>query len=163
MVSFLCLIMALFPSRALADTRQIGKLTREQFALAMHLIQQKVSKGIDPPQTLTADMMPPSERGTPIPVSPTHINNTFLLIGNSLGYLYMCCTCVALWDNYQPLTAYSRNQSNDFLWGRRVKMYSVKMDDLILHTSNMICCVTSRNICGTCIVYSNGLATYLAL
>ncbi|XP_068599541.1 epidermal growth factor receptor substrate 15-like 1 [Brachionichthys hirsutus] len=52
---------------SLADTRQIGKLTREQFALAMHLIQQKVSKGIDPPQSLTADMIPPSERGTPIP------------------------------------------------------------------------------------------------
>ncbi|XP_055364431.1 epidermal growth factor receptor substrate 15-like 1 isoform X4 [Betta splendens] len=52
---------------ALADTRQIGKLTREQFALAMHLIQQKVSKGIDPPQTLTPDMIPPSERGTPVP------------------------------------------------------------------------------------------------
>ncbi|XP_047443068.1 epidermal growth factor receptor substrate 15-like 1 isoform X4 [Mugil cephalus] len=52
---------------ALADTRQIGKLTREQFALAMYLIQQKVSKGIDPPQALTADMIPPSERGTPVP------------------------------------------------------------------------------------------------
>ncbi|CAK6975018.1 epidermal growth factor receptor substrate 15-like 1 isoform X4 [Scomber scombrus] len=52
---------------ALADTRQIGKLTREQFALAMHLIQQKVSKGIDPPQALTADMIPPSERSTPVP------------------------------------------------------------------------------------------------
>uniref|UniRef100_A0A4W4G8N5 Epidermal growth factor receptor pathway substrate 15-like 1a n=1 Tax=Electrophorus electricus TaxID=8005 RepID=A0A4W4G8N5_ELEEL len=50
---------------ALADTRQIGKLTREQFALAMHLIQQKVSKGMDPPQALTPDMIPPSERGTP--------------------------------------------------------------------------------------------------
>ncbi|XP_051929610.1 epidermal growth factor receptor substrate 15-like 1 [Hippocampus zosterae] len=52
---------------ALADTRQMGKLTREQFALAMHLIQQKVSKGVDPPQALTADMIPPSERGTPVP------------------------------------------------------------------------------------------------
>ncbi|KAM4547771.1 epidermal growth factor receptor substrate 15-like 1 isoform 2-T2 [Odontesthes bonariensis] len=52
---------------ALADTRQVGKLSREQFALAMHLIQQKVSKGIDPPQALTADMIPPSERGTPVP------------------------------------------------------------------------------------------------
>uniref|UniRef100_A0A3P8UKB0 Epidermal growth factor receptor pathway substrate 15 like 1 n=1 Tax=Cynoglossus semilaevis TaxID=244447 RepID=A0A3P8UKB0_CYNSE len=52
---------------ALADTRQIGKLTREQFSLAMHLIQQKVSKGLDPPQALTADMIPPSERGTPVP------------------------------------------------------------------------------------------------
>lgn len=60
--------------RALADTKQIGKLTREQFALAMYLIQQKVSKGIDPPQALTADMIPPSERGTPIPVGPTHTN-----------------------------------------------------------------------------------------
>ncbi|XP_077462541.1 epidermal growth factor receptor substrate 15-like 1 isoform X3 [Stigmatopora argus] len=51
---------------ALADTRQMGKLTREQFALAMHLIQQKVSKGADPPQALTAEMIPPSERGTPV-------------------------------------------------------------------------------------------------
>ncbi|KAM8889938.1 epidermal growth factor receptor substrate 15-like 1 isoform 2-T2 [Synchiropus picturatus] len=51
---------------ALADTRQIGKLTREQFALAMHFIQLKVNKGIDPPQSLTADMIPPSERGTPV-------------------------------------------------------------------------------------------------
>ncbi|XP_077573142.1 epidermal growth factor receptor substrate 15-like 1 isoform X4 [Stigmatopora nigra] len=51
---------------ALADTRQMGKLTREQFSLAMHLIQQKVSKGADPPQALTADMIPPSERGTPV-------------------------------------------------------------------------------------------------
>uniref|UniRef100_A0A8C9WUD7 Epidermal growth factor receptor pathway substrate 15 like 1 n=1 Tax=Sander lucioperca TaxID=283035 RepID=A0A8C9WUD7_SANLU len=50
---------------ALADTRQIGKLTREQFGLAMYLIQQKVSKGVDPPQALTADMIPPSERSTP--------------------------------------------------------------------------------------------------
>ncbi|MBN3317063.1 EP15R factor, partial [Atractosteus spatula] len=51
---------------ALADTRQMGKLTREQFSLAMHLIQQKVSKGIEPPQVLTPDMIPPSERGTPV-------------------------------------------------------------------------------------------------
>ncbi|KAI2650456.1 Epidermal growth factor receptor substrate 15-like 1 [Labeo rohita] len=53
--------------QALADTRQMGKLTREQFSLAMHLIQQKVSKGVDPPQSLTPDMIPPSERGTPGP------------------------------------------------------------------------------------------------
>ncbi|XP_047662814.1 epidermal growth factor receptor substrate 15-like 1 isoform X1 [Tachysurus fulvidraco] len=50
---------------ALSDTRQIGKLTREQFALAMYFIQQKVSKGLDPPQALTPEMIPPSERGTP--------------------------------------------------------------------------------------------------
>ncbi|XP_070700685.1 epidermal growth factor receptor substrate 15-like 1 isoform X3 [Pempheris klunzingeri] len=46
----------------LADTKQTGKLTREQFSLAMYLIQQKASKGIDPPSTLTPDMIPPSER-----------------------------------------------------------------------------------------------------
>uniref|UniRef100_A0A3Q3QZB2 Uncharacterized protein n=1 Tax=Monopterus albus TaxID=43700 RepID=A0A3Q3QZB2_MONAL len=46
----------------LADTKQTGKLTREQFSLAMHLIQQKVTKGVDPPSTLTPDMIPPSER-----------------------------------------------------------------------------------------------------
>lgn len=63
----------MLPCRALADTRQIGKLTREQFALAMHLIQQKVIKGVDPPQSLTADMIPPTERGTPITVGPPGI------------------------------------------------------------------------------------------
>ncbi|XP_061093984.1 epidermal growth factor receptor substrate 15-like 1 isoform X3 [Conger conger] len=52
---------------ALADTRQMGKLTREQFSLAMYLIQQKVSKGVDPPQALTPEMIPPSERSTPVP------------------------------------------------------------------------------------------------
>ncbi|XP_071346900.1 epidermal growth factor receptor substrate 15-like 1 isoform X3 [Trachinotus anak] len=48
----------------LADTKQTGKLTREQFSLAMYLIQQKVTKGVDPPSTLTPDMIPPSERTT---------------------------------------------------------------------------------------------------
>ncbi|XP_038633738.1 epidermal growth factor receptor substrate 15-like 1 isoform X6 [Scyliorhinus canicula] len=51
---------------ALADTKQMGKLNREQFALAMYLIQQKVSKGTDPPQMLTPEMIPPSERTTPV-------------------------------------------------------------------------------------------------
>uniref|UniRef100_A0A673WGL1 Epidermal growth factor receptor pathway substrate 15 like 1 n=1 Tax=Salmo trutta TaxID=8032 RepID=A0A673WGL1_SALTR len=60
---------------ALADTRQMGKLTREQFALAMHFIQQKVSKGMDPPQALTPDMIPPSERGTPVPDSSSSVGS----------------------------------------------------------------------------------------
>ncbi|XP_051902108.1 epidermal growth factor receptor substrate 15-like 1, partial [Hippocampus zosterae] len=48
----------------LADTKQTGKLTQDQFCLAMHLIQQKITKGIDPPTSLTPDMIPPSERTT---------------------------------------------------------------------------------------------------
>ncbi|XP_063311494.1 epidermal growth factor receptor substrate 15-like 1 isoform X1 [Pelobates fuscus] len=51
---------------SLADTRQMGKLSKDQFALAMYLIQQKVSKGIDPPQVLSPDMIPPAERNTPV-------------------------------------------------------------------------------------------------
>ncbi|XP_074927078.1 epidermal growth factor receptor substrate 15-like 1 isoform X3 [Chelonoidis abingdonii] len=51
---------------ALADTRQMGKLSKDQFALAMYFIQQKVSKGIDPPQVLSPDMIPPAERNAPI-------------------------------------------------------------------------------------------------
>ena len=47
--------------RNLCDTRGLGKLNTEQFALAMYLIQQKL-KGIEPPQTLPPDMMPPSMR-----------------------------------------------------------------------------------------------------
>ncbi|XP_030639862.1 epidermal growth factor receptor substrate 15-like 1 isoform X2 [Chanos chanos] len=60
---------------ALADTRQMGKLTREQFSLAMHMIQQKVSKGIDPPQALTPEMIPPSERGTPVTDSSSSVGS----------------------------------------------------------------------------------------
>ncbi|XP_066479720.1 epidermal growth factor receptor substrate 15 isoform X2 [Tiliqua scincoides] len=49
---------------ALCDTNDCGKLSKEQFALAFHFINQKLTKGIDPPHVLTADMMPPSERTT---------------------------------------------------------------------------------------------------
>lgn len=62
--------------RGLADTKHTGKLNREQFSLAMYLIQQKTSKGIDPPSTLTPDMIPPSERtatAAGVPVSPAAI------------------------------------------------------------------------------------------
>ncbi|KAM4888082.1 epidermal growth factor receptor substrate 15-like 1 isoform 2-T2 [Thomomys bottae] len=58
---------------ALADTRQTGKLSKDQFALAMYFIQQKVSKGIDPPQVLSPDMVPPSERGAPQPDSSSSL------------------------------------------------------------------------------------------
>ncbi|XP_075879013.1 epidermal growth factor receptor substrate 15 isoform X2 [Nelusetta ayraudi] len=46
----------------LCDIGDIGKLTREQFALALHLINQKLSKGLDPPQSLSPEMIPPSDR-----------------------------------------------------------------------------------------------------
>uniref|UniRef100_H9G5V7 Epidermal growth factor receptor pathway substrate 15 like 1 n=1 Tax=Anolis carolinensis TaxID=28377 RepID=H9G5V7_ANOCA len=60
---------------ALADTRQTGKLNKDQFALAMHLIQQKVSKGLDPPQALLPDMIPPSERTTPVQDSSSSVGS----------------------------------------------------------------------------------------
>ncbi|XP_061456599.1 epidermal growth factor receptor substrate 15-like 1 isoform X3 [Rhineura floridana] len=60
---------------ALADTRQMGKLDKDQFALAMHLIQQKVSKGIDPPQVLLPDMIPPAERTTPVQDSSSSVGS----------------------------------------------------------------------------------------
>ncbi|XP_035673612.1 epidermal growth factor receptor substrate 15-like 1 isoform X1 [Branchiostoma floridae] len=45
----------------LCDEKQAGLLNTEQFALAMWLIQQQV-KGIDPPQQLSPEMIPPSSR-----------------------------------------------------------------------------------------------------
>lgn len=48
--------------RELCDIGDIGKLTREQFALALHLINQKITKGLDPPQSLSPEMIPPSDR-----------------------------------------------------------------------------------------------------
>uniref|UniRef100_A0AAV2KYB9 Epidermal growth factor receptor substrate 15 n=1 Tax=Knipowitschia caucasica TaxID=637954 RepID=A0AAV2KYB9_KNICA len=46
----------------LCDIGDVGKLTREQFALAIHLINQKLTKGLEPPQSLTPEMIPPSDR-----------------------------------------------------------------------------------------------------
>jgi len=44
-----------------------GKLNCDQFALAMHLVQQKL-KGFDPPAVLSPDMIPPSLRAFSFPV-----------------------------------------------------------------------------------------------
>lgn len=46
----------------LCDIGDIGKLTRDQFALALYLINQKLTKGLDPPQSLAPEMIPPSDR-----------------------------------------------------------------------------------------------------
>ncbi|XP_068563414.1 epidermal growth factor receptor substrate 15 isoform X4 [Cebidichthys violaceus] len=46
----------------LCDIGDIGKLTREQFALALHLINQRLTKGQEPPQSLSPEMIPPSDR-----------------------------------------------------------------------------------------------------
>ncbi|XP_073419836.1 epidermal growth factor receptor substrate 15 isoform X2 [Dendrobates tinctorius] len=62
---------------SLCDTKDLGKLSKEQFALSLHLINQKLSKGTDPPQSLTPEMMPPSERSaTPkIPSAPSPVSD----------------------------------------------------------------------------------------
>lgn len=54
---------------ALCDTHQTGKLNNEQFALAMWLIDRK-KKGIDPPQVLAPEMVPPSMRPNAAPAQP---------------------------------------------------------------------------------------------
>ncbi|XP_018367517.1 PREDICTED: epidermal growth factor receptor substrate 15-like 1 isoform X3 [Trachymyrmex cornetzi] len=46
---------------SLCDICQSGKLNKEQFAIAMWLIKQKLN-GIDPPTSLTPEMIPPSVR-----------------------------------------------------------------------------------------------------
>ncbi|XP_043985973.1 epidermal growth factor receptor substrate 15 isoform X4 [Gambusia affinis] len=46
----------------LCDIGDMGKLTREQFALALYLINLKLTKGLEPPQTLSLEMIPPSDR-----------------------------------------------------------------------------------------------------
>lgn len=46
----------------LCDTASSGKLTREQFALAMWMVERKQKENIDPPQQLAPNMIPPSLR-----------------------------------------------------------------------------------------------------
>ncbi|XP_066508433.1 epidermal growth factor receptor substrate 15-like 1 isoform X2 [Hoplias malabaricus] len=82
---------------SLADTKSTGKLTKEQFCLAMHLIQEKV-KGVEPPRSLTPEMIPPSERGSvpssvptlslsPVPAfAPSHLQTTPSDFSSSVGF-----------------------------------------------------------------------------
>ena len=56
--------------RNLCDTKSMGKLNSEQFALAIYLVQQKL-KGIDPPPQLTPEMIPPSVRPKTGSADPT--------------------------------------------------------------------------------------------
>ncbi|KAI5693118.1 hypothetical protein M8J75_009008 [Diaphorina citri] len=51
---------------SLADMNQVGKLNKEQFCLAMWLVQQAL-KGHDLPSSLTPEMVPPSMRGPGAP------------------------------------------------------------------------------------------------
>lgn len=50
-----------YTCRSLCDTKNLGKLNADEFALAMYLIDKKM-KGIDPPSQLTPEMIPPSCR-----------------------------------------------------------------------------------------------------
>nr|XP_029709254.1 epidermal growth factor receptor substrate 15-like 1 isoform X2 [Aedes albopictus] len=54
---------------ALCDTNQIGKLRLEEFCLAMWLVE-RAKKGIDPPQVLAPNMVPPSLRKNSLIAAP---------------------------------------------------------------------------------------------
>uniref|UniRef100_A0A8B9EQB9 Epidermal growth factor receptor pathway substrate 15 n=1 Tax=Anser cygnoides TaxID=8845 RepID=A0A8B9EQB9_ANSCY len=60
---------------ALCDTKDCGKLSKEQFALAFYLINQKLTKGIDPPQALTPEMIPPSDRSVSLQKGTQGLNS----------------------------------------------------------------------------------------
>ncbi|XP_063283877.1 epidermal growth factor receptor substrate 15 [Pelobates fuscus] len=59
----------------LCDTKDCGKLTKEQFALAFHFINHKLVTGNDPPHVLTPEMIPPSERlaAATVPAAPSPV------------------------------------------------------------------------------------------
>lgn len=75
---------------ALCDTDQTGKLNQEQFALACWLIDRK-KKGIDPPQVLAPEMIPPSMRpnaiAPPQPPKPIFTNPELQMISKEIEEL----------------------------------------------------------------------------
>lgn len=82
---------------ALCDTNQSGKLTSEQFALAMWLVERK-QKGIEPPIVLEPDMIPPSLRNMnelsligdailPVEPKPTYSNPELEMISKEIEEL----------------------------------------------------------------------------
>lgn len=64
---------------ALCDTNQSGKLTMEQFALAMWLVERK-KNGEEPPNVLAPNMIPPSLRTAPT----SHASALTNLMGDSI-------------------------------------------------------------------------------
>ncbi|XP_066979496.1 epidermal growth factor receptor substrate 15-like 1 isoform X3 [Macrobrachium rosenbergii] len=76
----------------LCDIKQTGKLTSEQFALAMWLIQQKLA-GTDPPAALTPEMIPPTMRPKPsaesavVPAKPQYSNPELQLVADEIETL----------------------------------------------------------------------------
>lgn len=66
---------------ALCDTQQSGKLTSEQFALAMWLVERKKS-GIEPPNALAPNMVPPTLRLNAAAVAPPAAGAA---LGNLIG------------------------------------------------------------------------------
>ncbi|CRK98478.1 CLUMA_CG011835, isoform A, partial [Clunio marinus] len=75
---------------ALCDTHQSGKLNSEQFALACWLIDRK-KKGVDPPQKLAPEMIPPSMRpnaGVVVqPPKPVYTNPELEMISKEIEEL----------------------------------------------------------------------------
>lgn len=83
---------------ALCDTNQSGKLTSDQFALAMWLVERK-KNGIEPPNVLAPNMIPPSFRGPqgtatligepiqPVEVKPSYSNPELEMISKEIEEL----------------------------------------------------------------------------
>ncbi|XP_035793898.1 epidermal growth factor receptor substrate 15-like 1 isoform X3 [Anopheles albimanus] len=74
---------------ALCDTHQSGKLKLEEFCLAMWFVD-RAKKGIDPPQSLAPNMVPPSLRKSSIiqePPQPTYSNPELEMISKEIEEL----------------------------------------------------------------------------
>ncbi|XP_058451145.1 epidermal growth factor receptor substrate 15-like 1 isoform X2 [Malaya genurostris] len=75
---------------ALCDTNQIGKLRMEEFCLAMWLVE-RAKKGIDPPEVLAPNMVPPSLRKNsmvaPPEPKPTYSNPELEMISKEIEEL----------------------------------------------------------------------------
>lgn len=56
----------------MCDIGFTGRLNHEQFALAMHFVNKKLSTGLDPPVELLPEMVPPSLRPKPAVIEETH-------------------------------------------------------------------------------------------
>uniref|UniRef100_A0A182QEQ7 Epidermal growth factor receptor substrate 15-like 1 n=1 Tax=Anopheles farauti TaxID=69004 RepID=A0A182QEQ7_9DIPT len=76
---------------ALCDTNQSGKLKLEEFCLAMWFVD-RAKKGIDPPQSLAPNMVPPSLRKSSLaqpqePPQPTYSNPELEMISKEIDEL----------------------------------------------------------------------------
>uniref|UniRef100_A0A3B5LTV9 Epidermal growth factor receptor pathway substrate 15 n=1 Tax=Xiphophorus couchianus TaxID=32473 RepID=A0A3B5LTV9_9TELE len=121
----------------LCDIGDMGKLTREQFALALYLINLKLTKGLEPPQTLSPEMIPPSDRQN------TPSADTWLWLGG-VGLQSLTCLssvanhfCLLCWTPREKISVEEEIKEKEEAIRQQTDEVQVRLDILAKETEEL--------------------------